>query len=76
MQIVFTRWCMDPAGRTPISVDPKRVDATTHFSDAFTTPNDEKFPAATKVIMKGKQEFIVQGDLATVVDALNAGEVL
>ena len=71
MQTMFMRWCMDPKGRTPVSVDPKRVDCTEHFSDAFHSATGEDFSAATKIVMKGKQEYVVQGTLAEVVDALN-----
>lgn len=71
MQIYFVRWCIDPKGRTPVSIDPTRVDATEHFSDAFEAATGESFPAATKVIMKGKQEYIVQGTVARIVAAIN-----
>lgn len=64
---------MDPKGRAPVSVDPARVDCTEHFGDAFTMPGGEDFPAATKVIMKGRQEYLVQGMLGEVVALLNGG---
>jgi hypothetical protein len=75
MQVMFQRWCVDPKGRTLISVDPKRVDCTEHYSDAFRAspgPTEEDFPPATRIIMKGKQEYLVQGSLPNVVDKLNA----
>jgi hypothetical protein len=76
MQIKFTRWCVDPKGRTLVSVDPTRVDATEHFSDSFNHgATAEHFPAATKIILKNKQEYIVQGLLSDVVDLLNAKQV-
>lgn len=72
MQIQFTRWCVDPKGRTEVSVDPTRVDATEHFSLPFTHGGTrEKFPAATKIIMKNKQEYVVQGDVTEVVNRIN-----
>lgn len=71
MIIQFMRWCMDSKGRTPVAVDPKRVDCLEQYSEAFTTPYDEEFPAATKIIMKGKQEYIVQGAVHEVTAILN-----
>jgi hypothetical protein len=75
-QVIFTRWCLDPKGRTPVSVDPARVDCTEHYGDAFQAPyaDGEAFPAATRVIMKGKQEYVVQGALADVVARLNVND--
>jgi hypothetical protein len=71
MQILFTRWSLDPASRTSISVDPTRVDATEEFGQAFTTAWGEDHPASTKIIMKNKQEYVVQGAVADVVSRLN-----
>ena len=72
MQIMFTRWMLDPKGRTPVSVDPTRVDCTEHFGDAFThAATGEEYPAATRIVMKGKQEYLVQGAVAEVVAKLN-----
>jgi hypothetical protein len=72
-QITFTRWCMDPAGRTSISVDPTRVESTEFFIDAYQHPNGEKLPAATKITMRNRQEYIVQGASADIVSLLNNG---
>jgi hypothetical protein len=72
MQIQFMRWCVDQKGRTPVSVDPTRVDCTEHFQDAFKASYGEEFPAATKIIMKGKQEYLVQGTLEETVSKLNS----
>lgn len=71
MQVTFTRWCIDPKGRTPVSVDPKRVDCTEHCWNAYSGPVDGDMPAATRIIMKGKQVYTVQGTLAEVVAKLN-----
>lgn len=69
----FIRWCVDANGRTPVAVDPSRVDCVEHFSDTFTTPAGEVFPAGTKIFMKGKQEYVVQGGVEEVVFQLNKG---
>lgn len=77
MQVTFIRWSMDPKSRTPVSINPDRVDCTEHFTDVFTPPPEnaayvEAMPAGTKIIMKGKQEYLVQGSLEEVVEKLNA----
>jgi hypothetical protein len=72
--VPFMRWCLDPAGRTRVAVDPTRVDCVEFFSDEIkNTSFGEDFPAATKIIMKGKQEYIVQGGVEEVVFQLNKG---
>jgi hypothetical protein len=71
-QITFVRWCLDPQGRTPISVDPARVDCTEHYQDGMVHGGTgEAFPAATKLVMKGRQEYLVQGAHDEVVARLN-----
>jgi hypothetical protein len=73
MQIAFLRWCMDPKGRTPVSVDPTVVACTEHLGDAFHhAVTGENFPVATKIILKNKKEYVVQGALVDVVTKLNA----
>ena len=77
MQCVFTRWCMDPKGRTQVSVDPTRVDATEWYQDGFVHPvTGEEFPPCTKIIMKNKTEYLVQGPLDHVVTTLNMQVVI
>lgn len=77
MQISFMRWCVDPKGRTPCSVDPARVDCTEHYCDArqsrWEGDDDSFYPmtAATRIIMKNKQEYLVQGEHDWVVEKLN-----
>ena len=77
MQITFTRWCVDPKGRTPVSVDPTRVESTELFSDArqarWEGDDDSIYPmcAATRIIMRNKTEYLVQGDHASVTAKLN-----
>ena len=70
MQIIFTRWCLTPSDRTPVSVDPTRVDVTEHYSLGFTSYGVD-YPAATKIIMRNKQEYLVEGALVDVVKQLN-----
>jgi len=73
MQIAFLQWCLDPNGRTPISIDPTVVACTEHFGNAFrAVGTGEDFPAATRIILKNKREYIVQGVLVDVVTKLNA----
>jgi uncharacterized protein YlzI (FlbEa/FlbD family) len=60
-----------PEGRTPISVDPLRVDCTEHYSEQFKAATGEVFPWATKIIMRNKQEYLVQGALEEVIEKLN-----
>lgn len=75
MQVIFTRWCLDPKGRTSVSVDPTRVECTEHYVDAFDhSGTDEKFPAATNIIMRNSEEYTVQGSLDEVVRRLNVAE--
>ena len=73
MQVTFTRWCMEAKGRTPVSVNPARVDCVEHFSDAYPPrwEGEDPFPACTKIIMQGKQEYMVQGTVPEVTDKLN-----
>jgi hypothetical protein len=77
MQIQFTRWSVKPSDRTPVSVDPKRVDCVEHFCDAHPPRwdgDDMPTTAATRIIMRNKQEYLVQGTHAEVVNHLNTGE--
>ena len=71
MQVLFTRWCVDPKGRTPITINLARVDCLEHFGFAFRAPYGEEFPAATRIIMKGKQEYLVQGTVEEIQAKLN-----
>lgn len=72
MKILFTRWSLDPASRTPVAVEPKRVDCVELFSPAMThSATGEAYPPATKIIMQGKQEYIVQGSVEDVTERLN-----
>jgi hypothetical protein len=65
MQVLFTRWAVNPKGRTLVSVYPGDVERTEHYSEA-----------ATKIIMKYKQEYLVQGTVSEVLDKLNSAERL
>jgi hypothetical protein len=71
MKIQFVRWCMNPDGCTAVAVEASRVDCIEHFSPAFTTPAGEDYAAATKIVMRGKQEYIVQGTVEEVANTLN-----
>lgn len=71
MQISFMTWVIKPEDRKEVSVDPTRVETTAHFSPPFTASWGEEFPAATKIVMRNKQEFIVQGSFKEVKDKLN-----
>jgi hypothetical protein len=61
---------MDRKGRTQVAIEPSRVDCIEEFSQPFDGMG-EHFPAATKIIMQGKQEYIVQGDVSTVTEIVN-----
>ena len=74
MQVKFVRWCLDPKSRTEVSVNPLRVDCCECFSDTFKAATGEEFPAATKIIMRNKQEYLVQGDIGTILEELNDAE--
>ena len=67
MKVLFTRWCLDLAGRTLIAVEPKRVDCLEYFH-----PEGGGMPAGTKIIMQGKQAYIVVGTVEEVTAKLNA----
>lgn len=72
MKVLFTRWCLDQAGRTSVSVEPARVDCVEEFGPAFVhVATQEAFPAAAKIIMRGKQTYLVQGTVEEVTNALN-----
>ena len=81
MQVSFTVWCVDATKRIKISVDPKRVDCTVEFCQARTPrwegDDDSIYPlcAATRIVLKNKQEFLVQGTQEDIVNQLNAGEL-
>ena len=75
MKVKFVRWCMNAPDRTPLAVEPSRVDSVLHFSPAFTSPTGEDYPAASKIVMRGKQEYIVQGTVEEVTDKLNHEDV-
>ena|SRR5262249_35016600 len=68
---MFQRWCLDPSGRTPVAVNPDRVDCLEEYGPAFRAATGEDFPAATRIVMKGKQEYIVQGTVAETTAALS-----
>lgn len=71
MLIQFTRWMLDAKGRTPVAINPERVDVIEHYGDAFKTTWGEEYPAAARIIMKGKQEYIVQGSVEEVNEKLH-----
>lgn len=83
-QVLFTRWATDPASRTQVAVNPKRVDCVEFIypagpARAAVWTNDAKYkfddvievPAATRIVMQGKQEYWVQGTVAEVTARLN-----
>ena len=71
MKVLFTRWSMQASDRTPVAVNPARVDCVEWFGDAFHAATGEDYPAAAKIIMQGKQEYVVQGTVAAVTALLN-----
>jgi hypothetical protein len=88
MQVMFTRWTTGPEGRTPIAVNPKRVDCVEFVSHPqpvraaiWTGEAGLGFdatiqaPACTNIIMQGKQSYWVQGTVEEVTAALNGGEI-
>lgn len=79
-QITFNKWCVDPSGRGPVSVDPTRVECVEHFTDAIEKPrwegDDYPREAAARIIMKNKKEYLVQGTHSWVVEMLNEAERL
>jgi len=73
MQIMFTRWCVNEEGRTRVSINPERVDCIEHYSDAFKHGGTgEQFAACSRIIMKGKQEYLVQGTVEIVCALCNS----
>jgi len=89
-KVTFTRWILNHEQRRPISVEPSRVDVVEHFDDARGTkghpsvmlwwnedvnnPVHDTIPAASRIVMQGKQEYLVQGTVEEVTAALNAGK--
>lgn len=72
-KVQFTRWSLNAESRTPVSIEAARVDCVEFFSDPHTrSATGEQFPAATRIIMQGKQEYLVQGTVAEVTKQLNA----
>lgn len=86
MQIPFCRWSLDPKGRTPLSVNPARVDCVEHYSDGvdaranptgsldFPHWERDSIPAASRIIMQGKQVYLVQGSVKEIVAYLNVSQ--
>lgn len=72
--VSFTRWCANADGRTPVSINPDRVDCVEEYGPAFVAGTGEAFPAATRIIMRNKQEYVVQGSVRDVTTRLNAEE--
>jgi hypothetical protein len=85
MKVMFTKWVIDEKGRRPVAVEPSRVDVVEHYSDSYGEPHqreywwgeptDKPIPAAARIIMQGKQEYLVQGTVAEVLAALEKGKV-
>lgn len=90
MKVTFMRWTMKREDRRPISIEPSRVDVIEHYCDSYGTkgspqvaiwwdceltgPEHDSVPAATRIIMRNKQEYLVQGGVEEITDALNANE--
>jgi hypothetical protein len=73
---IFTKWCLDPKGRTPVAVNPKRVDCVQFEMEAFPgieSSDKEPYPAASRIIMQGKQEYLVMGTVEDVAAMLEPG---
>jgi hypothetical protein len=84
-KVQFTRWSVNREHRNALSIEPSRVDVVEHYQDAVTDVEKYKvqiavwwgedghdgIPAASKIIMQGKQEFIVHGTVEEVTAALN-----
>lgn len=68
--VIFTRWCANSEGRTPVSVNNERVDCIEEYGPAFLAGTGESFPAASRIIMRNKQEYVVQGTVEEVTAAL------
>ena len=89
-KITFMKWIVAKEQRRPISVEPSRVDVIEHYQDATAAADADKYkmqiamwwgedghdhiPAATKIIMQGKQEYIVQGTVEDVTKAINGAK--
>lgn len=73
IQVEFVRWSVTAADRKPLSVDPTNVSSTEWFGDAYTAMGEE-FPAATRIVMKSKKEYLVQGSAREVVNKLNGAQ--
>jgi hypothetical protein len=51
--ITFTQWSLDRGGRTPVSINPSRLDVVEFFSPASPGgrwKDDEAFPASSKIV--------------------------
>ena len=84
MQVMFTTWAIDPHSRWLITLDPFRVDATERYQDEVRDADKykiqiaiwwgeaghDRIPACTKIIMKSKQVYLVQGSVVEVNDRL------
>jgi hypothetical protein len=87
-KVKFTRWSVSRDKRNSVAVDPSRVDVVEHFQDAVT--DNEKYqiqiavwwgedghdhiPAASRIIMQGRQEYLVNGTVEEVTAALNGAD--
>jgi len=76
MQVTFIKWSLAKNGRTPVSINPARVEHVEFFTDATQSrwDGDEALPAGCKITMRNKAIFYVQGEYAAVVEALNTEE--
>ena len=85
MKVTFMRWVINSNDRRAISVEPTLVDVIEHYQDAVTDrekyrvqiamwwgeEGHDHIPAGTRIIMRNKQEYIVQGTVEEVTYALN-----
>jgi hypothetical protein len=62
--VTFTRWCLDRAGRTQVSINPAEVATVEDFCGS-------ERPGSQIIMKGGKKGFLVWGEHNAIVAALN-----
>ncbi|MFY9841198.1 MAG: hypothetical protein WAK55_32960 [Xanthobacteraceae bacterium] len=84
-KVLLQTWALDATKRRSLALDPARVDVIEHYQDAYGTakgfqtqvdlwwgePGHDSVPTASRIIMQGKQEYLVQGRVDDVLYEIN-----
>ena len=76
MRVIFNRWTLKAADTTPVTVNPKRVDCVEFLQGP--SPANEMHaarPACSLIRMQNKLQYMVEGTVEEVSNALNSEEL-